>query len=200
MLNTSPRPKQTTNIALTTETQRNRRQAIQNLESKTSTHASTIAKEAAETDEMHEAIRAFKQQKEEAITRRDALREEITSLQAQIKQRREAQASYQRSLDAQARHNIPELRFWEQCLGLRIEGTGVADQLRFVYLAMDERDPERTCHFEMWMGGREYEVVGSEPRLDVEEMQVLQGRLNESRELGAFLKGMRGLFMAVLKG
>ncbi|WPG99129.1 kinetochore protein-like protein spc25 [Acrodontium crateriforme] len=188
------------NIAEISETQRHRRQAIQSLESKTSTHASTIAKEMAETNEMHEAIHAFKQQKEEAIARRDGLREEIAALQAQIKQRRDAQAAYQRSLDAQARHNIPELRFWEQCLGLRIEGTGVADQLRFVYLAMDERDPERTCHFELWMGGREYEIVESEPRLDVEDMQVLQGRLNESRELGAFLKGMRCMFMAVLKG
>ncbi|KAK3088944.1 kinetochore-associated Ndc80 complex subunit spc25, partial [Teratosphaeriaceae sp. CCFEE 6253] len=114
---------------------------------------------------MHAAIHSLAEQKEDHLARRDALKAEIADAQAAVKQRREAQAAHQRSLDAQARHNIPELRFWEHCLGLRIEGTGVDDCLRFVYLCVDERDPEKDCWFDLQMGGREYEVGATKPKL-----------------------------------
>ena len=148
---------------------------------------------------MHEAIQSLAAQKEEHVARRDALEFDIADAQAAIKQRREAQGAYQRSLDAQARHNIPELRFWEHCLGLRIEGTGVDDCLRFVFLCVDERDPEKDCWFDLQMGGRECEVGATKPKLNQEDVEDVQEKLNESRELGGFLKGMRSLFVQVLK-
>ena len=149
---------------------------------------------------MHEAIDSLTQQKEEHLARRDQLKANIASVRDSIKQRREAQAAHQRSLDAQARHNVPELRFWEHCLGLRIEGVGVEDQLRFVYACVDGRDAEKECWFELQMGGKEYEVVSTKPKLDRESVDDVQERLNETRELGAFLRGMRVLFVQALKG
>ncbi|KAK5132645.1 hypothetical protein LTR08_008767 [Meristemomyces frigidus] len=183
------------NVAELEDSQRNRNQTITLLESRSSTHAQTLGKEAAETEEMHDAIQALTQQKEEHVARRSELKEEIASVQASIKQRREAQAAYHRSLDAQARHNIPELRFWEHCLGLRIEGTGTEDLLRFVYVCVDERDAERECWFELHMGGKEYEVTATKPKLDRDAVDEVQERMYESRDLGAFLKGMRSLFV-----
>lgn len=94
---------------------------------------------------------------------------------------------------------MPELRFWEHCLGLRIEGTGVEDQLRFVYVCVDEREPEKEVWFELNMGGKEYEVVNTKPRLEKESVEEAQDRLHETRELAVFLKGMRGLFLRALK-
>jgi len=182
-----------------TETQRNRKQAISSLESKSNQHAHALAREAAETEEMQDAIQSLTQQKEEHISRRDQLKQDIASVQASIKQRREAQAAHQRSLDAQARHNIPELRFWEHCLGLRIEGTGVEDVLRFVYVCVDDPDAEKECYFDLAMGGKEYEVAGTKPKLERESVEEVQERLNESRELGGFLKGMRSLFVQAMK-
>lgn len=148
---------------------------------------------------MHEAIQNLSMQREEHITRREQLKQYISSIQTSIKQRREAQAAHQRSLDAQARHNIPELRFWETCLGLRIEGTGVNDTLRFVFVCLDERDPEKEAWFELNMGGRQYEVVDTQPKLELEDIDEVMERLHESRELGGFLKGMRGLFVQVVR-
>ena len=144
---------------------------------------------------MHDAIHTLTQQKDEHLARRSELKEEIASVQASIKQRREAQATHQRSLDAQAKHNIPELRFWEHCLGLRIEGTGTEDLLRFVYVCVDERDPERECWFELEMGGSEYEVAATKPKLDRDAVDEVKERMFESRDLGGFLKSMRALFV-----
>lgn len=150
---------------------------------------------------MNEAIRLLTEQKEDHLARRDRLRADITSIQSSIKQKREAQAIHQRTLEAQARHNIPELRFWEHCLGLRIEasGSGVDDQLRFVFVCIDERDEGKEAWFELQMGGKEYEVVESKPRLESESLDAVVESLNENREIGAFLKGMRGLFMETFK-
>lgn len=148
---------------------------------------------------MHEAIRSLKAQKEEHTSRRDQVKSEIASVSQAIRQRREAQAAHQRSLHAQATHNTPELRFWENCLGMRMEGTGVEDRLKFVFVCLDDRDAERECWFDLHISGREYEVIGTKPRLDREEVDAVQDRLNETKELGAFLKGMRTLFAQALQ-
>lgn len=148
---------------------------------------------------MQEAIRSLTEQKEEHLARRDQIKAEIASVQAAVRQRRDAQAAHQRSLDAQAKHNVPELRFWETCLGLRMEGTGVDDQLRFVFVCLDERDSDRECWFDLKMGGREHEVASTKPRLDRDDVDAVVERLNETKELGAFLKAMRKLFVDMVR-
>jgi kinetochore protein Spc25, fungi type len=181
--------------------QRTRKIAITELESKSSSHAQTLAKEAAEVEEMKEAIRTLTEQKEEHVERRDRLKVDIASIQTTIKQKREAQAIHQRTLEAQARHNIPELRFWEHCLGMRIEGSGegTEDQLRFVYSCVDDRDSGKEVWFELQMGGKEYEVAEMKPKVERESLSGVVERLNETRELGPFLKSMRSLMVAALK-
>ncbi|KAI7081437.1 hypothetical protein KC352_g41329, partial [Hortaea werneckii] len=179
--------------------QRHRQRDISTLEDKSSAHAQTLSREAAEAEEMQSAITSLTEQREDHMARRDALKEQIASVQSQIKQRREAQAAHQRSLDAQARHNIPELRFWEHCLGLKIEGTGVEDVLKFVYVCVDEEDPERECWFELSMGGKDYEIADTQPKLEREDVEEMQARMNDSRDLGSFLKGMRSLFFEAVK-
>ncbi|KXT01528.1 hypothetical protein AC578_4540 [Pseudocercospora eumusae] len=187
------------NAADLEDQQRQRKQAISQFETKSSSHAQILAKEAQETEEMHDAIRSLTAQKEEHTSRRDQLKQEIASVQASIKQRREAQAAHQRSLDAQARENVPELRFWETCLGLRIEGTGIDDTLKFIFDCVDERRIDKECWFELQIGGREYTVSSMKPRLEREDVEGTLERLNESKELGPFLKAMRSLFAEALR-
>lgn len=143
---------------------------------------------------MHEAIRSLTAQKVEHVTRRDQIKSEIASVQANIRQKREAQAAHQRALDEQARHNLPELQFWENCLAMRIEATGVDDRLRFLFLHIDERDAGRECWFDFQIGRKDYTIVSTKPRLDKEDVEAAQERLNETQELGVFLKSMRTLF------
>ena len=150
---------------------------------------------------MEEAIRNLSIQKEEHVARRDRLQEDISSIKSSIGQRKEAQGVHQRALEAQARHNIPELRFWEQCLGLRIEGSGpgVEDQLKFVFASVDEKDETKEASFELKMGSKEYNVVGTKPKLEKEQLGEVVEKLNETRELGPFLRSMRGLLIEGLK-
>lgn len=183
------------------ETQRTRRLAINDMQSKSSSHAETLEKEAQETTEMHAAIAALSLQKDEHISRRQQLQSEISTTQAAIRQRREAQAAHQRALDSQARHNVPELRFWEQCLGLRIEGAeDGGERLRFCFSCVDEKDDDAEAWFEIDTGARDFEVVTTQPRLEVEDVEAVVERSNETRELTALLKGMRGLLVEALKG
>jgi kinetochore protein Spc25 len=178
---------------------RQRKQAIAEAESKNSSHAHIIAKEAQETDEMHEAIRSLTMQKEEHVARRDQLKAEIASVQSSIRQRREAQAAHQRSLDAQARHNAPELRFWELCLGMRMEASGVDESIKLVFVSIDDRDPERECWFQLNMGGGVFEVESTKPRLNRDDVDAALERLNETGEMGHFLKTIRTMFVEVVK-
>lgn len=183
------------------DSRRTREKQITRLESKSSTHAQNLAKEAAETEEMHNAIQTLATQKEEHMARKEQFKEDIECLQAAIRQQREAQAAHQRSLEAQARHNVPELRFWEHCLGLRIEGSGSAkeDQLRFVFSCLDGRDGSRTCWFELRLGSEDYDVATMKPKLEKETVGDAVQALNETKDIGPFLKTMRSLFVESIK-
>ena len=149
---------------------------------------------------MHAAISALTEQKTAHESHRSALQAEIASTQAQIRARREAQAAHQRALDAQARHNVPELRFWETCLGLRIEGAqDGGERLRFCFEQLGMGGGEEGW-FEIDTGARDFEVVATKPRLEAEEIEAVVERANESRDLVLLLKGMRGLFVEALRG
>lgn len=177
-----------------TEAQRARKLEIEDVANKSVAHQNTLAKEAQETEEMHEAIDELKAQRDNHISKRDDLKAQIAEVQKQIHSRRHTQQQHQRALDSQARHNGPELNFWETNLCMRIEGAGVEDRLKFVFTHVDERDWNKECWFDLSMGQREYEVMETQPELEKEAVGAVLDRLNETRELAGFLKGMRSLF------
>ena len=164
-----------------------------------SQHQASLSAQAAETAEMQAAITSISQQRDAHASHRDNLHAEIKTLQKQIAQRQSAQSAHARDLDAQSRLNVPELDFWETYLGMRIEGAGQADRLKFVFTCVDEREWEREAWFELDTEKREYGVVCCRPRVEEGEMEAVLERLNETRDLGAFLKGMREVFVKALK-
>ena len=166
---------------------------------KSQTHSQTLSKEAQETAEMEGAISELSAQRDDRTSHRDYLREQIAETQKAIAARREAQQKHVRYLDSQARFNVPELDFWQDYLCLRIEGAGMKDRLKFVYSHVNERDWEQEAWFELDMSSREYRVLHYRPRVERELVEQVLDNLNESRDLGTFLKGMRGLFVEGLK-
>lgn len=63
-------------------------------------------------------------------------------------------------------------------------------------------DGEREASFELKVpesGNQPYEVVGARPKVDKEKIEKVVGRLNETREIGVLLKGMRALFAEQMK-
>lgn len=172
---------------------------IEILELKQTQHSQTLAKESAETMEMQDAISTLTTQRDERMTHRDALRSQIAEVQKSISARREAQLKHRRYLDGQSRYNEPELDFWESYLGLRIEGLGKEDRLKFVYTNVCEREWDREAWFELDTSEREYKVCEFRPKIEREEVDRVLERLNETRDLASFLKGMRELFVEALK-
>lgn len=172
---------------------------IEILSLKQTQHTQTLSKETHEKTEMQEAISTLTVQRDERLTHRDALRAQITEVQKSISARREAQLKHRRYLDGQSRYNEPELDFWESYLGLRIEGLGKADRLKFVYTNVCEREWDREAWFELDTSEREYKVCEFRPKVEREEVERVLERLNETRDLAAFLKGMRELFVEALK-
>ncbi len=184
---------------LISESQRQKRKSLELLAQKSSAHAATIAKEAAETSEMHAAIQSITTQHSARLKHRDCLRAEIDQAAKQVAQRVAAQQHYARAEDAQSQLNAPELAFWEEHLCLRIEGAGKEDRLRFVFTHVDERQWEREAWFELDTERRDYRVVDARPKLEGDVVDTCVDWLNENRDLGQFLRGMRDLFVKAMK-
>jgi kinetochore protein Spc25, fungi type len=172
---------------------------IEILQIKTNTHQQTLAKEAAETNEMHTAINVLTSQRDQHFVTRDTLQSQIAATQSLIDAKLSQQRAYTMNLSAQTRHDVPELDFWTSNLGLRIEGAGRNDRLKFVFTHIDERDWTREAWFELNTERRDYEVLEYRPKLERERVEKVVERLNETRELAPLLKGMRKLFVEVMK-
>lgn len=172
---------------------------IEILQIKTNTHQQTLAKEAAETNEMHSAINTLTAQRDQHLATRDTLQSQIAATRSLIDAKLSQQRAYMMSLSAQTRHDVPELDFWTSNLGLRIEGAGKSDRLKFVFTHIDERDWTREAWFELNTERRDYEVLEYRPKLEQERVEKVVEKLNETRELAPLLKGMRELFVEVMK-
>ena len=182
-----------------TEDQRHRKKEIDLLAQKSSTHAQSLNKEAAETSEMHAVIASITAQRDSQAQDRDRLKTEISTAKKLIAQKLAAQQQYAKDLDAQARFNAPELNFWTEYLCLRIEGVGRVDRLKFVFTHVDERDWQKEAWFELDTERRDYMVATVRPKLEAEDIERCLARLNDNRDLGMFLGGMRELFVRALK-
>ena len=185
--------------AIRLEDQRVKKKEMDVLAHKSSDHAQSVDKEAAETAEMHAAIASITKQRDARAQHRDRIRGEISTTRKQIAQRLSAQDQYAKEVNAQAQLNGPELDFWQTYLGMRIEGAGLADRLKFVFTHVDEKDWGREVCFELDTKERDYRVVTMKPKLDPDDVERCVEKLNEGRDLGPFLKGMRELFTRVVK-
>lgn len=182
------------------EDQRMKKKDIEILSLKTTSHQQTLAKEAAETNEMQTAIASLTAQRDAHNATRESLKQQITETQKQIDARLSAQRAYAQHLDSQSRFNIPELDFWTSNLGLSIEGAGQNDRLKFIFTQIDDRDWTRQAWFELDTSRREYDIPYCKPKLEKEKIERVVESLNESRELKSLLKGMRELFVEAMKG
>jgi kinetochore protein Spc25, fungi type len=149
---------------------------------------------------MRSTISQLTIQRDDRLAHRDALKTEIASTSSVLSALKSKQSEHSRKIAQQAQRNGPELAFWEENLGLRIEGIGgEANRLRFFIAYVDEkgleRGEEQEAWFEMDVGGREYKLIEWRPKVEKDDVETLLDRLNEGRDFAPFLKGMRGLFL-----
>ncbi|KAL9104672.1 MAG: hypothetical protein Q9163_000415 [Psora crenata] len=185
-------------VAELEEDQKMKKRDLEILAQKTAQHNQTIQQQEAEAAEMEQAIEALTQQRDQASSHRVSLQSQITAIKRDIATRQAAQSQHARDLEEHSRHNVPELNFWETYLGLRIQGGGKVDRLRFVFCNLNERDWSREAWFELDTERREYAVVDSRPKMDREVVERCVEGLNSSRDLGQFLRKMRGAFATAI--
>ena len=183
----------------TTEDQRMKKKDIEILSSKSSSHQQTLAKEAAETNEMQAAIASLSAQRDAHLASREGLKQQIAETQKQIDAKLAAQRAHAQHLDVQSRFNIPELDFWTSNLCLTIEGAGQNDRLKFIFTHIDDRDWTREAWFELDTTRREYDIPYCKPKLEKEQIERVVEKLNETRDIRLLLKGMRELFVEAIK-
>lgn len=105
---------------------------------------------------------------------------------------------HQRRLDEQEQQNEPELRFWEDLLGLKMEATGIDDRLRFVFEVPGVKARGQECWVELDMSSEKYDVVVTSPALDPEDIADALDDLNRTGQLVPFLKQARQLLMSAI--
>lgn len=175
-------------------------------------HTQALSKERVETADLHTAIAELTTHKTDLQHQRTILQADLASLQSTLNARKEAQAAHGRYLAEQARHNGPELAFWEERLGMRIQlgecptkiggsssSGGKEDQIRFSFTHVTDRDWTREAWVELDISCRDYAVVATEPKLEKDEVRAALDGLNEGRDLVPFLVEMRALLVKALK-
>ena len=187
------------NVAELQEDQRMKKKDIEIIQHKASTHQQAMEREDAESREMEAAISSLSAQRDHHLAQRDTLKAQIKQTQIEIDAKLAAQREYTAHQEAQSRFNVPELDFWIANLGLRIDGAGREDRLKFTYTHIDEKNWEREAWFELVTSSRDYDVKHCRPKLEREAVERVLERVNESRELVVLLKGMRELFVEAMK-
>ncbi|KAK6535176.1 kinetochore-associated Ndc80 complex subunit spc25 [Orbilia ellipsospora] len=156
-------------------------------------------KEIKETADLEDEISTIKGQKATRQAENETLSSQIREQSVAISKKRAKLLEEKQALASQANHNQPELAFWEDYLGLRIEGAGRLDHVRFIFTCLDESDPEREFEIVVSVESRDYEIIGARPKLDdVTKARCLE-TLNETRSIAKFLKSVREEFKKSVK-
>ncbi|KAG0636426.1 chromosome segregation protein Spc25-domain-containing protein [Tuber brumale] len=176
------------------DTQRILKKEIEHYRQKEKDVAENVAKEQQEAVEAERAIAEMDRKKQCKLEHKVHLVAQMEATQEAIRKKREIRAEERKALSFQSSRNAPELAFWEDHLGMRIEGAGVTDHLRIVYTHIVDSDWSKEFSFIINMVTRDYEVIQCRPKLDPAPVAKGVDRLNETRDLTSFLKEMRQLF------
>ncbi|KAF4634982.1 hypothetical protein G7Y89_g3128 [Cudoniella acicularis] len=187
------------NVAELKEDQRMKRKDIEILTLKSNSHQQTLAKEAAETNEMKAAIASLSKQRDEHQQNKEDLKKQIEETQKQIDARLAAQRAYAQQLDAQSCFNMPEFDFWRNTLCMEVEGNGGNDSLKFIFTHIDDRDWTREAYFLLDTSEREYQISYCKPKLEKDRVDRVLDQFNECRDVRTCCKGMRDLFVEAVK-
>lgn len=146
-----------------------------------------------EEEESRESIETIQAKYEEMVQLRSELASQIEDVREKIRMTKETQTRERQALNEQMASVSPELHFWEQTLGLRIEGVQ-EDVLRFVFNNIDETDYGRQFSCTIDLSDVNYKIVKCMPELAPEVIESTVKVLNETRRLNLFLKTLRKAF------
>ncbi|KAK6499244.1 kinetochore-associated Ndc80 complex subunit spc25 [Arthrobotrys conoides] len=181
------------------ENQKTVKKNIEHYEQEEIKIAANTEKEIQETADLESEIATIKSERSSRQSENETLSSQLREQSIAIQKRRQKLLEEKQALASQANHNQPELAFWEDYLGLRIEGAGRLDHVRFIFTVIDERDLEREFEVVLSVESRDYEIIGARPKLDEATKQRCLDTLNETRSIAKFLKIVREEFRKIAK-
>lgn len=145
---------------------------------------------------MHVAIASLTQTRDMHADNADQLKNKVMVARNAIAGRKESVRERQEHLAYQAGFNASELRFWEERLGLKVDGAEREDRVRFDFAFDDGR---REAWFELDMSNG-FQVVGARPSLERyrERVDDCIRQMGMNEDLGAFLKGIREIIVEIV--
>ncbi|KAI5813362.1 chromosome segregation protein Spc25-domain-containing protein [Pyronema omphalodes] len=151
-------------------------------------------KQVEEVKEWENTIAEMETKKKARDDRVEILQAQVAEMKAAVEKKRALRAAEKQQLMDQQARNKPELEFWEDHLGMKIDGAGIEDHLKITYTHVVDTDWKREFWFVVNMTSADYEVVKCRPKLNKDELTRVVDKLNESRQFSIFLKDMRQLF------
>lgn len=122
---------------------------------------------------------------------RRELRELLNNKQQELQRRKEA-------FGRQLSRNSPEVRIYEQLLGLRIDAVH-SDTLRFTFFNVREDDLSAKCTLTLDLTPVEgYTIIDPSPRLSNAVLRELEKELAVSGNLSTFLKQSRNFLISAM--
>ncbi|KAJ2100471.1 kinetochore-associated Ndc80 complex subunit spc25 [Coemansia sp. S100] len=116
------------------------------------------------------------------VKRKEELEVVLAGKQRVVDERREV-------IRVQREKNVPELKFFEERMGLTVVGGGTPSLLSFVFTLISLSDPQRPFTITLDLSQREYQATHCSPRLD--GLSAHMEWLNTTRDFHGFLKRIR---------
>ena len=131
--------------------------------------------------------------KQELIHDKEELVSRIEQLNSSIHERKSELDQSNDNILLQLSKNSTELAKYEAYTGLRINAKS-PENMSFKFFNLDPNDYDREFVVDLDISGNNYEITSTEPRLNDDKVSELQSTLNESKQLGKFLKDIRNEF------
>lgn len=143
-------------LAENQESQKHIQQDIANLKTKNKEAVVAREKEEREEKDAEGLVREMRMKERAKASYLAALEESIAELKSQVEKKVAKREEKRRWLEKQASKNGPELQFWENILGMRIEGVEMGC-LRIVFTNIHAKRWEREYEFVFRLDQKEYE-------------------------------------------
>lgn len=170
------------------ETERLLKAEIESLTSKSDALIHKHTGEVAELEATRKTIGELRAKKEQLANQQQQYKTQIENLQQRISQLSEKKSLFEENVARQSGQNSTELQYWQELLGLRIDGLK-DDYLKLVFTNVDAASSEYS--FVLDMTGDDYKVKECKPPVEESVLSQIVQHFNTKKELSLFLRDMR---------
>ncbi|WBW71380.1 Ndc80 complex subunit Spc25 [Schizosaccharomyces osmophilus] len=179
------------------ENQKNSEKTLDHLRAREQSFNELLEKERVEREATEQEIQTIQGKAEAMQKRKQTILDEIERCRVVLTTKRHTKEELDSLKRKQEQLNMPELQFWQDYLGLRMEGVH-EEVIRFVFTNIDEKNWDKPFSFQINLSHIDYEVTHCRPPLLI--LDDLVKKLNQSRDFYQFLRDIRKGFIDYHKG